>query len=347
MEELINVFSSNQILILGIVLFIFGLILLGYLLTLIFVPKKEKGIKKEEINMIEKEEIKEEVNEIKNEEASEIIKEEVNEIKNEQIVEITKDVIEEESTISLADGEKINNDLEEMLSKMQKTLERKEEIDTVALYEKEQEENAIISYQELLMAAKKDFPHMNLIEDKKIKNTELENIIESISNDEEEVMPFEFNTQLDENKESKIIKVNSLDSKECQNLNEVSVEVSNIFESEKNNDVRLENVIKVQNDILDESKHKKSSILDIEEKQVNKDLLYKNNFKSSVFVSPIGVTGYNNINRYSEVKIRRDYLEELLESRFNSVDIKAEDLEYENKQNQRLIEELKSFRSNL
>ena len=35
MEELIDVFANNNILILGIVLFIFGLILLGYLLTLI------------------------------------------------------------------------------------------------------------------------------------------------------------------------------------------------------------------------------------------------------------------------------------------------------------------------
>ena len=58
MEELIDVFANNNILILGIVLFIFGLILLGYLLTLILSSKKNKKevveeIKEESVEKIE------------------------------------------------------------------------------------------------------------------------------------------------------------------------------------------------------------------------------------------------------------------------------------------------------
>lgn len=112
MQELINVFSDNKIIILAIVIFIFGLVLLGYLLTLILSSKKHPKKVKEEV-------------------AKENI-----------------DV-------------KASNELEEMLDKMQKTIEKKDEMDSVDNYEFEQEESSIISYQELLAAAKKDFPQIS------------------------------------------------------------------------------------------------------------------------------------------------------------------------------------------
>ena len=70
-------------------------------------------------------------------------------------------------------------------------------------------------------------------------------------------------------------------------------------------------------------------------------------FKSSIFISPLGVTNTDNQNYYKEVKIRRDYLKEMADSRFNTVDIQTDDLDYEKVQNEKFLEDLKSFRSNL
>ena len=70
-------------------------------------------------------------------------------------------------------------------------------------------------------------------------------------------------------------------------------------------------------------------------------------FKNNIFISPIGVTNYDNPNYYKEVKISRDYLKEMADSRFNTVDIETDDIDYETKQNEKFLEDLKSFRSNL
>lgn len=127
MQKFIEVFSNNQILILGIVIFIFGIILLGYLLSMILSSKR----KKKELE-IEPPKVKEE------------IKENIEEIK----------------------VSKANTDLEVMLLKMQKSLDQKEELDRVESFELEQEQNAIISYKELVEAAKKDFNNFDKIENK-------------------------------------------------------------------------------------------------------------------------------------------------------------------------------------
>lgn len=240
MKELIDVFSNNQVLILGIVMFIFGLILLGYLLTTILTSKKK--VKK--VAVIDNN------------------KKEIEEPKQEQIEQIENQ-------------EKITSELEEMLDKMQKTLDEKEEIDSIATFEREQEENAIISYQELLKAANKDFPKMNLVEEKK-----------------EEKKKIELST-------------------------EVEVNVEELVEE------------------IEEDKN-------IEEKSEE-----DKKFKNSIFISPLGVTNNENPNYYKEVRIRKDYLKEMADSRFSSVDIQTGELEYEEQQNEQFLEDLKNFRNNL
>lgn len=244
MKEVFEVFSENHILILGIVLFILGLFMLGYLLTLIISNKRKEKMIMEKLY-------------------------------EEPIKEEPKQEIEK---IELENQEKISNELEEMLNKMQQTLDKKEEIDNVANFEKEQEENAIISYQELLKAAKKDFPQMNLVEEK----------IEEI-----ELIP---------------------DTKE-----EIGI------------------IEEIEEPMVQES----IEIVKTEEKPEEKK------FKSSIFISPLGVTNTDNQNYYKEVKIRRDYLKEMADSRFNTVDIQTDDLDYEKVQNEKFLEDLKSFRSNL
>ena len=257
MKELVDVFSSNQVLILGIVMFIFGLILLGYLLTTILIGKKNK-VTKIENNSVET---------------------------SKEPIEETKIQEKEENIEKIEQQEKITNELEEMLDKMQKTLDEKEEIDNIANFEREQEENAIISYQELLKAAKKDFPKMNLndnkneiieINEKEVKTIEIPKKVEIASNDQEE----------------------------------------NIIEP-------------IEKPISDNEK--------LEEKK----------FKSSVFISPLGITNNDNPNYYKEVRIRRDYLKEMADSRFSTVDIQADDLIYEERQNEQFLEDLKNFRNNL
>ena len=204
MEELINVFSSNYILILGIVLFIFGLILLSYLLTTIIFKKRQQN----------------------------------------------EDYVREEKLSS----EKANNELENVLDKIQKTLDKKEELDNVDVFEKEQEENAIISYQELVKAAKKDFPQMNLENEVVIKPVIVEETV-----------------------------------------------------TEGNEDYQK--------------------------------------FKSSIFVSPLGVAN-KNATYCNEVKVKKDYLKDIADSRFSSIEYKVDNVEPD-KDNEKFLDDLKSFRNNL
>lgn len=152
MQELINVFSDNKIIILAIVIFIFGLVLLGYLLTIILSSKKNpKKVAKE----------------------------------------IVKENIET----------KVSNELEEMLNKMQKTIEKKEEMDSVDNYEFEQEESSIISYQELLAAAKKDFPQISTVK----AETKIEEKVENKIEDPKEELKPEI-LEVEEPKENKKFK---------------------------------------------------------------------------------------------------------------------------------------------
>lgn len=65
---------------------------------------------------------------------------------------------------------------------MQRTLDEKEEMDNVERFEREQEENAIISYQELLRRAKKDFPQMEInvpVEEPENNEVPVNNVIEN------------------------------------------------------------------------------------------------------------------------------------------------------------------------
>ncbi|MDD3187748.1 MAG: hypothetical protein PHD02_04710 [Bacilli bacterium] len=139
MNELINVFSDNKVLILAIVIFIFGLILLGYLITSILVQKKDRKI----VEKVEAE--------------------------NKPKIEETK-----------------VNELEHVLDKMQETIDKKADDDTVSDFENSQEENAVISYQELLQAAKKDFPQMTSYDNKEESTVE---IIEEVNNVSETLEP--------------------------------------------------------------------------------------------------------------------------------------------------------------
>ena len=136
MQKMFYMLSDNQLLIIGIVAFIFGILLLSYLLTLILSSRKHK-----------------------------------------------KSILKEESN-----KEEVNNSahLEQVLNKMQETIDLKKEIDDVALFEKEQEENAVISYQELVEAAKKDFPEFTYPTK---SNTDLEPLVvgnATINNDRPE-----------------------------------------------------------------------------------------------------------------------------------------------------------------
>lgn len=301
MEKLIDVFANNNILVLGIVLFIFGLILLGYLLTLILVSKKHDKNNIENILEENKElvEVKEETIDSKEEIEEEPVFIEV-ENKQPLMTEINEEndleVIEESKNLTIDEikEEKINNDLEEVLQKMQKTLAEKEEMDNVERFEREQEENAIISYQELLRRAKKDFPQMEINVSNEVEKDELSEI------------------------KSQVLEVeNSQDNMLTTNLetNQVNVE------------------------------EKPKNIKPVEPKIPFDNPNYE--FKSSIFITPLGVTNYDNTNYYKEVKIRRDYLKEMADSRFNTVDIQTDDIDYETRQNEKFLEELKSFRSNL
>lgn len=301
MEKLIDVFANNNILVLGIVLFIFGLILLGYLLTLILVSKKHDKNNIENILEENKElvEVKEETIDSKEEIEEEPVFIEV-ENKQPLMTEINEEndleVIEESKNLTIDEikEEKINNDLEEVLQKMRKTLAEKEEMDNVERFEREQEENAIISYQELLRRAKKDFPQMEINVSNEVEKDELSEI------------------------KSQVLEVeNSQDNMLTTNLetNQVNVE------------------------------EKPKNIKPVEPKIPFDNPNYE--FKSSIFITPLGVTNYDNTNYYKEVKIRRDYLKEMADSRFNTVDIQTDDIDYETRQNEKFLEELKSFRSNL
>lgn len=229
MKELADIFSNNQILVFGIVIFVFGLVLLGYLLTLIISLRKKNMLKKIDNKIVPQELVSNDI----------IIKE--------------------------------NNELEVVLDKMQKTLDAKEEIDMVADFEMKQEEEAIISYQELIKAAKRDFPQMS-----DISKTDLE---------------------------------------DKDHLEVVEVEESDISSSEQP---------------LKSEEHK---------------------FKKSVFISPIyGVTENNNQENYCDSKINQEVLKKRSNSEINYVDISldsCDDLEYEKENNDKFLEDLKSFRSNL
>lgn len=261
MKELIDVFSSNQLLILGIVIFIFGLILLGYLLTLILVSKRKDR------------------------------KSEVSKVESKVTTEITEQKVEK--NVEEINDEEINNELEQVLNKMQRTLDEKEELDHIESFEREQEENAIISYQELLKAAKKDFPQMDL------------------------------NSEKDSRQESKPLVAK-----------EEIIAPTPVFNKEP---IEPQNKV----DILDNVREDIRKSPTLEETKGDKK------FKSSIFISPIGVTNNENPNYYKEVRIRRDYLKEMTDSRFNTVDIQTDELDYEKKQNEQFLEDLKNFRSNL
>lgn len=313
MEELINVFANNNILILGIVLFIFGLILLGYLLTLILSSKKQV---KEEVVEIEEPNNKKTIAEIFNEpkvevnEKEEIENEiEITEIKenNVEIAEKIEETLEKNETINQIDSQnieqeqKVTNDLEEVLLKMQKTLDEKEEIDNIERFEREQEENAIISYQELLRRAKKDFPQMEIDVPTEVKVEDTANSAISTVNE-----------IVENNKNVNVVET------EVQPVGEVDLQASQM--------------------IVEKSRPTETKIpFD------NPNYEFKNN----IFISPIGVTNYDNPNYYKEVKISRDYLREMADSRFNTIDIETIDIDYETKQNEKFLEDLKSFRSNL
>lgn len=314
MEELIDVFANNNILILGIVLFIFGLILLGYLLTLILSSKKNKKevveeIKEESVEKIEEDTTKEEPAVV--EPVSSVI--EVETAAAETVVEaIEKEEID-------AKEQKINSDLEEVLQKMQRTLDEKEEMDNVERFEREQEENAIISYQELLRRAKKDFPQMEInvpVEEPENNEVPVNNVIENAIN--AIVKPSE----------------NTLETEVT------TIDTNNNFVEEP---VEIEN--NIQNTVVSpvETIKREPKIVEIKTPFDNPNYEFKNN----IFISPIGVTNYDNPNYYKEVKISRDYLKEMADSRFNTVDIETDDIDYETKQNEKFLEDLKSFRSNL
>ncbi|MCI5835843.1 MAG: hypothetical protein MR227_04055 [Firmicutes bacterium] len=314
MEELIDVFANNNILILGIVLFIFGLILLGYLLTLILSSKKNKKevveeIKEESVEKIEEDTTKEEPAVV--EPVSSVI--EVEPAVAEPVVEaIEKEYID-------AKEQKINSDLEEVLQKMQRTLDEKEEMDNVERFEREQEENAIISYQELLRRAKKDFPQMEInvpVEEPENNEVPVNNVIENAIN--AIVKPSE----------------NTLETEVT------TIDTNNNFVEEP---VEIEN--NIQNTVVSpvETIKREPKIVEIKTPFDNPNYEFKNN----IFISPIGVTNYDNPNYYKEVKISRDYLKEMADSRFNTVDIETDDIDYETKQNEKFLEDLKSFRSNL
>lgn len=314
MEELIDVFANNNILILGIVLFIFGLILLGYLLTLILSSKKNKKevveeIKEESVEKIEEDTTKEEPAVV--EPVSSVIEVEP------AIAEPVVEAIEKEEID--AKEQKINSDLEEVLQKMQRTLDEKEEMDNVERFEREQEENAIISYQELLRRAKKDFPQMEInvpVEEPENNEVPVNNVIENAIN--AIVKPSE----------------NTLETEVT------TIDTNNNFVEEP---VEIEN--NIQNTVVSpvETIKRESKIVEIKTPFDNPNYEFKNN----IFISPIGVTNYDNPNYYKEVKISRDYLKEMADSRFNTVDIETDDIDYETKQNEKFLEDLKSFRSNL
>lgn len=309
MKELVDVFADNNVLVLGIVIFIFGLILLGVLLTLILSKKNNKNVVKiEEKNVIDKkDDLKEEIKENINEEVK------IDEIKEEVIDEIKNDEIDD----------KISNELEEMLNKMQKTLDEKEEIDNIADFEREQEENAIISYQELLKAAKKDFPQMNLEPKKEeVKNVSKEEVATTITKDDT---------------------------------------IKSLFNEEKD-EITLDSDYSVKTDLMNNYSIKEDKIIsNIEESVIEKDELYDSmneykslyntsedkKFKNSIFISPIGITNNEVPNYYKEVRVRRDYLKEMADSKFSYVDIQTEDLDFNKKENEQFLEDLKSFRSNL
>lgn len=314
MEELIDVFANNNILILGIVLFIFGLILLGYLLTLILSSKKNKKevveeIKEESVEKIEEDTTKEEPAVV--EPVSSVI--EVETAAAEPVVEaIEKEEID-------AKEQKLSSDLEEVLQKMQRTLDEKEEMDNVERFEREQEENAIISYQELLRRAKKDFPQMEInvpVEEPENNEVPVNNVIENAIN--AIVKPSE----------------NTLETEVT------TIDTNNNFVEEP---VEIEN--NIQNTVVSpvETIKREPKIVEIKTPFDNPNYEFKNN----IFISPIGVTNYDNPNYYKEVKISRDYLKEMADSRFNTVDIETDDIDYETKQNEKFLEDLKSFRSNL
>lgn len=313
MEELIDVFANNNILILGIVLFIFGLILLGYLLTLILSSKKNKKevveeIKEESVEKIEEDTTKEEPAVV--EPVSSVI--EVETAAAEPVVEaIEKEEID-------AKEQKLSSDLEEVLQKMQRTLDEKEEMDNVERFEREQEENAIISYQELLRRAKKDFPQMEInvpVEEPENNEVPVNSVIENAIN--------------------AIVKPNE---------NTLETEVTTI---DTNNNF-VEEPVEIENNIQStispvETIKREPKIVEIKTPFDNPNYEFKNN----IFISPIGVTNYDNPNYYKEVKISRDYLKEMADSRFNTVDIETDDIDYETRQNEKFLEDLKSFRSNL
>lgn len=322
MEELINVFANNNILILGIVLFVFGLILLGYLLTLILSSKKQL---KEEVVEIEEPNNKKTIEEIFNEPKVEMteVKEEIVEVKEENVVELNEkiepsnviepnekieidEIVENKEQINQVDNQKeqkITNDLEEVLLKMQKTLDEKEEIDNIERFEREQEENAIISYQELLRRAKKDFPQMEI-------NVPIEPTVNKVEDTSSVINTV--NEIVENNKNVNVVET------EVQPVNEVELQTNQVIEEKTK---PIETKIPFDNPNYE--------------------------FKSNIFISPIGVTNYDNPNYYKEVKISRDYLREMADSRFNTVDIEAIDIDYETKQNEKFLEDLKSFRSNL
>ena len=148
--QMLNELIQNKTLFLGVIAALVAtIVFIGYLIY------REKKREKEEIDEI-----------ISNlvEPKRKPVVEEVEEDKEEMKV-VESDVVKEEAVQPKVDGEL---DIEAMLEKMQQDLNAKPQ-DVVANFEKEQEENSIISYQELVSSLKGEKVVPNKIEEHSMK----------------------------------------------------------------------------------------------------------------------------------------------------------------------------------
>ena len=203
MGNIINMIVSNDSLFYGIIVFlIVGVILLFmYLHHKKFIKLLEEEVdftkvdeetssdnseilaKVEEANAslkkIEEEEIAQKISNIDGKVAIEKILNEDKEISNNANGVIDKDKVKKTEAINKeVTKDEPKSELELMLEKMQQDLEEQKDKDAVAIFEQEQEEKSIISYNELL-ERKNDLTNSEILSDPRFENEP--NVLENVT----------------------------------------------------------------------------------------------------------------------------------------------------------------------
>lgn len=235
--------------------------------------------------------------------------------------------------------EKAKLELEKIVDEMQKNIDKKETIkDKITKYEQEQEEDAIISYQDLVEAVKNnggdskprgevgmEVADTTFIEEPEEFKTAVDKLVEEINkNEEEDITNAEEEIKIEETTEDEI--KDTMEDKHIisDNLDDLEKMIENPAQED---DEELDRTIKIP----------------VIEKHASEPKVYEEkNFQSSEFISPIFGTGPQSEMKVKEKKEVSDEelgdtkvvnMDEIIDEKFDDVDD--------------FLDTLKEFRKNL